>query len=83
VPKSWTDLESSGRRMERLCRMLDKRIKNLDPDDYETLVKLANSIAYVTKTKIEIINIHLNLKTMFSLCRRKYGIDELDRAKMI
>jgi hypothetical protein len=62
--------------------MVDKRIKNLDSDDYETLVKLANSIAYATKTKLEILNIHQNIKVLFALGRKKYGIDEITKEKL-
>ena len=82
MPKNWTDLEANGRRMERLCRMMERRIKCLDPEDIETLVKLANSISYVTKTKMEIVNIHLNLKTLVALGRKKYGLDEITKEKL-
>jgi hypothetical protein len=68
--------------MERLCKMMEKRIKNLSDADDELFVKLANSIAYITKTKLEIVNISQNIDTLVALGKRKYGIETFNKEKL-
>ena len=82
MPSKWSHIESDGRRMERLCKMMEKRIKNLGDADDELFVKLANSIAYITKTKLEIINISQTIDTLVALGKRKYGIETFNKAKL-
>lgn len=82
MSKNWMDLEANGRRIERLCRMMEKRMKSLDPNSeryHELIVKYTNAIAYATKTKNEIVSIHLNLNALTRLARKKYGVEEIDR----
>lgn len=80
MSKKWTDLESNGRRIERMIRLMEKCMKECENEDVR--IKYANAIAYATKTKMEIINRQLKLDTLVRMARRKYGVDLIDKEEL-
>ena len=51
---SWIDVTKDGKRMDRLIRMMEKRLKKIQ--DIEQIVKLCNAIGFITGKKREIQN---------------------------
>lgn len=58
----WIDLYIDGRRLDRVIRRLEKRIKNTEDD--EKIIKLANSITYVTSKKMELVDMVLGVEAL-------------------
>jgi len=58
----WTDLYMDGRRLDRVIRRLEKRLKKTEDD--EKIIKLANSITYVTSKKMELVDMVLGVEAL-------------------
>jgi len=58
----WINLYIDGRRLDRVIRRLEKRIKNTEDD--EKMIKLANSITYVTSKKMELVDMVLGVEAL-------------------
>ncbi len=74
--RNWTDLNKDGRRLDRLLRMLERKLKKTT-DDY-LIIKYCNSICYITSKKIELVNIvlgvsHLRKKVEKQFEKFEYG----------
>jgi len=52
--QNWTNLFADGRRLNRIIRLLETKLKKAQDDD--KIIKYANSIAYLTSKKIEIVD---------------------------
>ena len=70
----WTDLYIDGRRLDRVIRRLEKRIKNTEDD--EKIIKLANSITYVTSKKMELVDIVLGVESLLKSNGKKFNYAE-------
>ena len=69
--RNWTDIDKDGRRLDRLLRLLDRKLKKTIDDD--KIIKYCNSICYITSKKIELVNIVLGVRELLKQGERKYG----------
>jgi len=58
--QNWTDLPTDGKRLNRIIRMLEKRIKK--EDDSDKISRLASVIGVLTEKKVNIAKLHLGIK---------------------
>jgi len=58
--RDWLDLYTHGRRLNRIIRILEKRMKNTEDDD--KVIRYANSIAILTREIADIVNTCLEVK---------------------
>ena len=61
--EKWKDVDIDGRRMNRIIRLLETLIKK--EKDVDRVVKLANSICYMTSKKLELAYKRLQLDEIF------------------
>ena len=52
MSRQWADLDCDGRRLNRIIRILETKLKKTEDDD--KTIKNANSICYLTSKKVEI-----------------------------
>jgi hypothetical protein len=58
--QDWTNLPTHGRRLNRIIRILEKRLKHTKND--EKTIRYANSIALLTRETVNIAKLHLGIK---------------------
>ena len=58
--QSWVSVEKDGKRLDRLIRMLEKKVKPLK--DIDQIIKLCNAIGFLTGKKHEYQNEVLQIK---------------------
>lgn len=58
--RDWTDLGTDGRRLNRIIRILERKLKNTDDDNM--IIRYSNSIGFLTLRKLELAKIHLGIK---------------------
>ncbi len=71
----WTNLFVDGRRLDRIIRILEKKLKKATED--EKIIKYANSITYLTSKKVELVNLVLGVKDLLkgkTLDNTKYRV---------
>jgi len=56
----WTNLPTDGKRLNRIIRMLEKRLKQ--EDDLDKITRLASVIGVLTEKKVNIAKLHLGIK---------------------
>ena len=56
----WTDLYRDGRRIDRIIRYIETKMKKATEDD--KIIKYANSIGFLTSKKIEIVDLVLGVE---------------------
>ena len=71
MTQNWTDLNIDGRRLDRHLRMLDRKLKKTTDDD--KIIKICNSICYITSKKIELVNIVLGVNHLRKKMEKKFG----------
>ena len=71
MTQNWTDLNKDGKRLDRLLRMMERKLKKTIDDD--KIIKYCNSICYLTSKKIELVNIVLGLDELMKKAEKKYG----------
>lgn len=59
---SWLDINIDGRRLNRVIRLLETKLNKATDED--TIVRYANSIAFITGKKIEIVDRVLGVKEL-------------------
>jgi len=62
MSEKWHDLFRDGKRLDRVIRRLEKRLKKTEDD--EKMIKLANSITYVTSKKMELVDMVLGVTAL-------------------
>ena len=62
MSSSWLDLYADGRRLNRVIRYIERKMKKCTDDD--KIKNYANSIAYLTAKKVEIIDRCLSVKAL-------------------
>ena len=62
MSKKWPDLYIDGSRLDRVIRLLETKLKKTEDDD--KIIKYANSIAYLTSKKIEIVDRVLGVQSL-------------------
>ncbi len=58
--RDWTDLATDGRRLNRIIRILEKRMKRCEDDT--KIVHYANSISILTREKVNISKLYLGIE---------------------
>ena len=71
MSNNWEDVYADGRRLNRIIKILETKLKKSDDDDY--IIRYANSIAYITSKKIEIVDKVLAVKYYIKKWNDKNG----------
>jgi len=58
--RDWTDLATDGRRLNRIIRILEKRMKKIEDDD--KIPRYANCISILTREKVNIAKLYLGIE---------------------
>ena len=64
---NWDDFSKDGLRLERIIKILFKRLKIAKSD--EKIVRLSNSIAFITAKKMEVAKLHYNIEELLAELR--------------
>ncbi len=56
----WTNLDLDGKRLNRIIRILETRLKKCQEDD--KIIQYCNSIGYITLQKVSIAKIYLGIE---------------------
>jgi len=67
----WADLYIDGKRLDRIIRILEKKIKKATDD--EKIIKYANSITYVTSKKVELADMVLGIHAIIKRGEKNHG----------
>ena len=67
--EKWKDVDIDGRRMNRIIRLLETLIKK--EKDVDRVVKLANSICYMTSKKLELAYKVMQIDELFHLAKQR------------
>jgi len=73
MTEKWLDLYVDGRRMNRVIRFLETKFNK--EQDVDKLIKLANSICYLTAQKITIVEKVTGLSDFIAKMKKKEGIE--------
>jgi len=71
VTHYWHDLYADGRRLNRIIRFLETKMKKATNDD--KIIRYANSIAFLTGKKVEIIDKVLGVEFIVKGYERNYN----------
>lgn len=63
----WDDFSKDGLRLERIIKILFKRLKRAKSD--EKIVRLSNSIAFITGKKMEVAKLYHNIEELLAEVR--------------
>jgi len=69
--KRWANLYVDGARLDRIIRILEKKLKKTTDD--EKIIKYANSITYITSKKTEIVDKVLGVQYIIKKGEKRYG----------
>lgn len=58
--QDWTNLPTHGKRLNRIIRNLEKRLKKSDDDDF--IIRYSNSIGVLTEKLVNIAKLHMGIK---------------------
>jgi len=67
MKQKWLDLYIDGRRLNKIIKFLQTKMKQCEADDSDSIIRFANSIAYLTTKKIEIIDRVLGVKHLLKI----------------
>ena len=67
----WHDLYTDGRRLDRIIRILEKKLRKAIDD--EKIIKYANSITYITSKKTEMVYKVLGVEYILKRDEKRYG----------
>ena len=73
MAEKWKELDIDGRRLNRIIRLLETLIKK--EEDIDKVVKLSNSLCYVTGKKLELTYKVLRLEEIFRKVKAKQKRD--------
>jgi len=68
---AWHDLYTDGKRLNRIIRILVTKMKKATDDD--KIIRYANSIAYITAKKVEIVDKVLGVEEIVKGAKRDYN----------
>ena len=68
---SWHDLYTDGRRLNRIIRYLETKMKKATDDD--KIIRYANSIAFLTGKKVEIVDKVLGVEHIIKNSEKNYN----------
>lgn len=75
MAEKWKELDIDGRRLNRIIRLLETLIKK--EEDIDKVVKLSNSLCYVTGKKLELAYKMLKLEEIFKKVKAKQKREEM------
>ena len=75
MAEKWKELDIDGRRLNRIIRLLETLIKK--EEDVDKVVKLSNSLCYVTGKKLELAYKMLKLEEIFRKVKAKQKKEEM------
>ena len=75
--QDWTDLFVDGRRLNRIIRILEKRMKKTEDDD--KVIRYANCICMLTREKVNISNYVLEVKNLIKDGRKLLSTPQNER----
>jgi len=58
MSERWDDLQYDGRRLARLIKFLETKLKHVKSDDPDSIVRYASTIGLLISKKIELIKTH-------------------------
>jgi len=58
--QNWTDLATHGKRLARIIRILERKMKH--SDDIDVIIRCSNSIGVLTEKLVNIAKLHLGIK---------------------
>jgi len=59
----WTNLSTHGKRLNRIIRILEKKLKKTDDDDF--IIRYSNSIGVLTEKLVNIAKLELGIKEVY------------------
>jgi len=65
----WDDFSRDGKRLERIIKILFRHLKKAKSD--EKIVRLSNSIAFITAKKMEVAKLHHNIEEILESVRKQ------------
>ena len=65
----WDDFSRDGKRLERIIKILFRHLKKAKSD--EKIVRLSNSIAFITAKKMEVAKFHYNIEEILNDIRKR------------
>ena len=65
----WDDFSKDGKRLERIIKILFTKLKKAKSD--EKIIRLSNSIGFMTSKKIEVTKIHHNIEYLLEWTRKQ------------
>jgi len=68
---SWLDLYTDGKRLNRIIRYLETKMKKATDDD--KIIRYANSIGFLTGKKVEIVDKVLGVEEIVKGAKRDYN----------
>jgi len=71
VGSAWHDLYTDGKRLNRIIRYLETKMKKATDDD--KIIRYANSIAFLTGKKVEIVDKVLGVEEIVKGAKRDYN----------
>ena len=75
MAEKWKELDIDGRRLNRIIRLLETLIKK--EEDIDKVVKLSNSLCYVTGKKLELAYKMLKLEEIFRKVKARQKKEEM------
>ena len=75
MAEKWKDVDIDGRRLYRIIRLLETLIKK--EDDVDRIVKLSNSLCYLTGKKLELTYKVLELDKIVAKIKAKHKKEEM------
>ena len=61
----WTNLVTHGKRLNRIIRILEKRLKKTDDDDF--IIRYSNSIGVLTEKLVNVAKLELGIKEVYKM----------------
>jgi len=82
MSKRWHNLYLDGARLDRIIRRLEKKLKKTEDD--EKIIKLANSITYVTSKKMELADMVLGVEAVVKAGKKEHKLGSYrDRLELV
>jgi len=75
MAEKWKDLDIDGRRLNRIIRLLETLIKK--EEDIDKVVRLTNSLCYLTGKKLELAYKMLKIDEIFRKVKAKQKREEM------
>jgi len=61
----WTNLSTHGKRLNRIIRMLEKKLKKTNDDNF--IIRYSNSIGVLTEKLVNVAKLELGIKEVYKM----------------